>query len=226
MTIKKIGILVPTRDNRLSLRDLIQSWRDTTDGYSFLLLGIDDDQALLYQDLMNETIKEDGIWPIFVGERMKLCPKLNYIADIVDTSIVGFVGDDVVFRTKEWEKEIVSWMEENHGICYCNDLLQGENLPNNVFIDKSIIDSMGYMVPPTLKHYYCDNFWKDLGIRLGSIKYFPDIIMEHKHWSNGKAEKDELYKESEKLLGEDCAAYQEYVNSTMTNDVEKIKARR
>lgn len=222
MTGKKIGILVPTRDARPSLRDLIESWKETTSGFSEIILGVDYDQV---QDYNLKKISGEGVI-VEIAERKNLCPKLNWMVEVLTNPIISFMGDDVVFRTKGWEEEVISWMEENHGICYGNDLLQGENLPNNVFIDRSIIDTMGYMVPPTLKHYYCDNFWKDLGIRLENIKYFPDMIIEHKHWSNGKAEKDELYKESEKLLGEDYTAYQEYANSTMASDIEKIKARR
>lgn len=216
---KKIAILVPTRDARPSVRDLVESWKATTSGFSDLILGIDMDQV---KDYNVGKIKEEGVL-VNILPRMNLCPKLNVMSKVDKRSIIGFVGDDVVFRSKGWEEEVISWMEENHSICYGNDLLQGEDLPNNVFIDKSIIDILGAMVSPKVQHYYCDNFWKDLGLRIENIKYFPDMIFEHRHWSNEKSDKDDLYKESEKFFSNDQEIYHQYIlNGEIDKDVEKV----
>jgi hypothetical protein len=223
---RDILMIIPSRSSNgkriASLQRLIQSWRKTTNGSSDLLLVLDHDDAHHYF----------GGWiPPMVGvtiiPRMKLAPKLNYVIEGFVTvggyKTIGFVGDDVVFQTEDWEAEIVKWHDSNVGISYCNDLLQGETLPNNVFISAEIVQALGFMVPRELQHYYIDNFWKDLGIRLGKLKYFPDTIIEHMHWSNSKSEKDELYTESEKMMGQDQQAFDKYRELAMAADVQKIK---
>lgn len=219
---KKILILVPSRDGGsgrvVNVERLIKSWKDTTSGSSDLTIVADYDEW----DIYGPIAKDIGL---FIQERRNLCPKLNAaaITSAEYYDIISFMGDDCVFQTKGWEEEIIAWQDKNKGICYCNDLLQGEILPNNVFIWSDIIRALGFMCPPELQHYYIDNFWKDLGIRLGRIEYFSNIIIEHRHWSNGKAEKDKLYTDSEFMMGPDRLAFDTYRHLQFDQDIEKIK---
>jgi len=71
---------------------------------------------------------------------------------------------------------------------------------------------------------YADNFWKDLGEALSIIKYYPDIIIEHLHFSNGKAKVDNQYREVAALMGSDGAAYKQYLAKDFAADVEKVRA--
>lgn len=221
---RDILIIIPTRSSGgtrvQSLDRLIKSWRKTTYGYSDLAIIMDDDDYKNYGDIFPPMAK------LHVGPRLNLVQKLNLTAAHYtdEYHTLCFVGDDVVFETEGWDERITDWMLGHHpGVCYCNDLLQGENLPNNVFLSSEIVKAQGYMVPPVMKHYYIDNYWKDLGIRLGNIKYFPDIIIEHLHWSNGKSEKDQLYSESEKMMAEDQKAFDNYRAERFDSDIKKIK---
>ena len=106
---------------------------------------------------------------------------------------------------------------------YCNDLLQKERLPNNIFIHSSIIKTLGFMCPRVLDHYYIDNYWKDLGVRTNLLHYFPEIVIEHLHWTEGKAEKDALHEEMEKTIKVDKGAYAQYIlQGNLQADAEKI----
>jgi hypothetical protein len=221
---RDILIIIPTRSSGgtrvQSLDRLIKSWRKTTYGYSDIMTVVDDDDHENYRDVLPPMGHH------MIMRRTNLVNKLNRAAEEVldDYHTLCFVGDDVVFHTDGWDEKIAGYMSANEpAVCYCNDLLQGENLPNNVFISSEIVKAQGYMVPPVMKHYYIDNYWKDLGIRLGNIKYFPDIIIEHLHWSNNKAEKDELYSESEKMMGEDQRAFDRYRVEQFDSDIKKIK---
>lgn len=226
---KKILILVPSRDQgtgRISnVERLVKSWKDTTSGSSDLMVIIDEDEADKYP-----ILEKQGVI-VFTLPRMNLVPKLNTVAKIythftatnTKLKVLSFMGDDCVFQTPGWEERVIEWQEANKGICYCNDLLQGEVLPNNVFIWADIVRSLGFMCPPVLQHYYIDNFWLDLGIRLKRMEYFSDIIIEHKHWSNNKAYKDDLYIESEKLMSADRLAWDTYRHLDLDIDTERVK---
>lgn len=218
---KQINVIVPTRDRVGGFERLKKSWKETTNGLSTLTPVVDIDQVEDYQHLtadINLVVSgaESSVWKINAAARV-------LIEDINPAAIIGFVSDDFVFRTPDWETEIITWQHVNRGICYCNDLLQGENLPTAVFIHRDIVKALGYMGLPSLKHYYVDNYWLDLGHRLGRIKYFPDIVIEHQHWSNNKTAKDKLYSITENHMDQDKRTWDEFVrNNDGFKEVEKI----
>jgi hypothetical protein len=138
---------------------------------------------------------------------------------------IAFFGDDHVIQTK-WESEFVEFFKSNNnvGIAYANDLLQGERLPTAVCLTSNIVDALGYMVPTNLVHMYADNFWLDLGRKLNIIKYFDNIIFEHIHPDNGKAVRDSQYMEANAVFSIDQQQYSHYVNSNKFNeDILKVK---
>lgn len=217
----KIQILIPTRDRPEILKRLIKSWLATNKGKSVLNIIIDGDQKELYDFLFKPPYINKGIVITTYNKRYMLAVKLNMAEYGVMRGdwngelplALAFMGDDCVFRSEDWEERVYDKLVENKGLVYCNDLLKGEEIPNNVFIHVEILKKLGFMCPSVLQHYYIDNYWKDLGIRINNIYYFPDIIIEHMHHANKKAEKDALYTESEKLLDLDHIAYDAYVNS-------------
>jgi hypothetical protein len=193
-------------------------------GYSRLMFVFDEDDhannlAVTYDNKNIETA-------VMFGERQMLTEKLNSFCmdwESEGSIGVGFMGDDCVFMTPGWDLFIVEYLKNNKGICYCNDLLQGENIPNNVFMHVDIIKALGFMAPPELKHYFIDNYWRELGSQLGKFEYFGNIVIEHRHWSNEKAEKDATYTEAEDLMGPDRIAWDNYRTSgRVQEDVNKI----
>ncbi len=104
---------------------------------------------------------------------------------------VGFMGDDHRPRTHGWDKLYLEALRElRTGIVYGNDLLQGENLPTQCAMTADIIRTLGYMAPPTLRHMYVDNYWRDLGRIARCLRYLPDVVVEHMHPLAGKADWD------------------------------------
>lgn len=226
---KEIVIIIPSRGRPHLLNRLLESWKNTTLGYSRIVVVLDEDDHSNYTDILKDYMSSSYVEvDILFGERQMLTSKLNTCANWekrdVNTLAVGFMGDDCVFMSNEWELPIIEWLKSNVGICYGNDLLQGEALPNNVFIHTNIIAALGFMAPPELKHYYIDNYWKDLGLRLDKLKYFPHIIIEHRHWSNKKEVKDTTYTEAEKLMEEDKKTWDEKREEILSLSVKRIQA--
>lgn len=109
-------------------------------------------------------------------------------------TILGFMGDDHIPRTPEWDIQVSTALSElGTGLVYGDDLLQHERLPTAAFMTKDIIQALGYMVPPEFKHLYVDDWWKEVATRAGCLRYLPEVIIEHLHYLVGKAEKDETY---------------------------------
>jgi hypothetical protein len=82
------------------------------------------------------------------------------------------------------------------------------------------------MAPPKQKHLYLDNFWKDLGLALGTLRYSGSVIVEHMHYSNNKNEQDEGYVEvnSSEMNDNDKKAFEDYKKDQFILDVEKLKS--
>lgn len=127
-----------------------------------------------------------------------MVPALNFAArqysDIYDA--VGFMGDDHLPRTPRWDRRIIGALNEDWSaphVVYGNDLLQGANLATAAFLDSRTVKALGYMAPPDLHHLYADNFWMELGQRLGGLTYLDDVVIEHMHPIANKAAWDAEY---------------------------------
>jgi hypothetical protein len=218
---ESIALIVPTRSRVDRFGDLKWSWKLTTGGKSRIIPIVDHDQIDDYGPVTAD------IDLVLSRENMiqSSVEKINLGASVTAHKypIIGFISDDFIFRTREWEDKVIEWQTANKGICYCNDLLQGENLPTAVFMHSSLINALGYMGLPTLKHYYVDNYWLDLGTKLKRLKYFHDIIIEHQHWSNKKTIKDQLYSITENYMDQDKRTWDEFVRNSGGNlEVSKI----
>lgn len=153
--------------------------------------------------------------------------KLNTIAVKYanDYDYISFMGDDVRIRTQGWDvKMLDAILSTKNAVAYGNDLYQGERLPTAVLMDANIVRTLGFMSPPELKHLYIDNFWKELGTRLSSLKYFPDIVLEHMHYAVGKSEKDKTYEDANSANSyiQDELAYNTYISNKIASDIKKL----
>ena len=133
------------------------------------------------------------------GGRPGIVDPLNWAASLFTQNpwhwdYIGFMGDDHLPQTPDWDERIISALEQmGTGIVYGNDLLMGEELPTAAFMTSDIVRTLGYMAPPQLNHLFVDNFWLELGKGIDRIKYLDDVIIEHIHPLNGKAEWDATY---------------------------------
>src|SRR5215831_3343947 len=156
----KIAIVVPSRGRPQQMRQLISSWILTGSNKSEIIMGLDGDDPTLPDYPAGIKIVTTP-----AGELNEKNNRLVMSAIIRGHEIVGCLSDDFIFHTPGWEDIVIKWQEENRGICYGNDLLQGPNLPTAPFIHKDIIIPLGYAAPPELIHYFIDNYWLELGIR-------------------------------------------------------------
>lgn len=190
---ERILILCPTRARPENVKRLRESLRETATGDTFdFVYLVDTDDPRLVDYLVDGQTKGNYF---YTDKPKRLGPWLNHAVEIEFTKpydIVAFLGDDVISRTRGWDKAIREAMVPN-GIVYCNDGWQGERLPTGVFMDARMVEKAGYMVYPELVHLYIDNHWRAWGEALGTLTYLEDISMEHMHPFAGKGENDKVY---------------------------------
>lgn len=192
-----LAVIVPTRGRPQNAARLAQAFRETDALNAVPVFVADEDDPELPG---YELLLDDGKIPRLMiqghSRGRGLCGALNYAAlryaEVYEA--IGFMGDDHLPRTTGWDDRVIDALDSlEPRVVYGNDLLQGPALPTAVFMQSRMIRAMEMMAPRCMQHLYLDNFWKALGEQLGGLVYLPDVVIEHLHPVNGKAEWDERY---------------------------------
>ena len=182
----KICVIIPTKERLNDFKLFAESWKNTTDGYSDVIVGVDNND-ITYDELIKENV-----YP-FMWERVTPKPFLHILNELAvkychTYNYVAFLEDEMSFNTPYWETLMINKLKElgDNGIVWANDLINKENLVNMAFMNSNIVQKLGYMCTPGLKTQVADIYWMDLGKKLNSLYYFNDIIIEHRHYITGK----------------------------------------
>lgn len=222
--------LVPSRGRPDNIVDLAAAWARTTSSAAALVVAVDDDDPALADYLA--VAERFAAWPwlrFYVGPRLRLGGTLNNLAPrlALGRLAVGFMGDDHRPRTSGWDEDILAALDEHPAaIVYADDLIQGPALPTAVAVSSVVITELGYMVPPGAVHLYLDNYWLELGRRLGSLRYLHDVVVEHCHPIAGTAPHDAGYAEvnAPEVYAADERVWHEYRRTELPDAVARLNA--
>jgi hypothetical protein len=130
-------------------------------------------------------------------------------------------NDDVIYRSAGWDLMLAN----KNRISYANDLCQNHDICTFPMIDGRIVRALGWLQMPKLQFMCGDLVWKTIGNKLNILKYFPEIIIEHLHWSNNKREVDSVTKNvnSTEIMRADNIAFRQWLHNDMEKDIGKIK---
>ena len=215
----RLLLIVPSRKRPKACAELLEEFLKTSEDAE-ILFGLDDDDKSEFPTAVLEAAE--------INPRLRMGGTLNLLANkyAEKYDYIGFMGDDHRPRTQGWDRILCDAIGDKPGVAYGDDLLQGANLPTAVVLSSSIVQKIGYMVPPTLVHMYMDNFWRDFGDKLGNLQYRPDVIIEHLHYLAGKAVNDLQYQEvnSSAVYENDRIAYGLYQAGQFDKDIQKVLA--
>lgn len=110
--------------------------------------------------------------------------------------IYGFGSNDVVFKTKGWDdilREVFSKLPDQIGMAYANDSVHGKTLATHPFVMRKWVQTLGYIVPEWMYHYYVDNFIHSVAMTIKRCQYMPNFVVEHCHPCVNKAPVDAVY---------------------------------
>jgi hypothetical protein len=226
---KKIAIIIPTRERNYKIIKLHQQW------FSMLEPNITTDCIIVLDSDNEETYER---LPGFIyhvvnpnpnGSKGAIFP-LNEIANKIykDYEYLGFWGDDHYPQTKNWNLIMYEVLSKNapYAMVYGNDLIQGVKLPTEIIMDSLFIEEFNYMAHPSLTHLYCDDIWKYTGQQVNNLHYIPDVIIEHLHFTVGKSEKDNMYQinNSTECFTKNSNLYHSIIqNQDFNNKLQEIK---
>lgn len=229
---KDLVVIVPTRGRPMNYVRLCQAWEETRAQADLVISWDDDDPcydayAGVHQPIHWTDPGQVVTWPL---PHTNMNTSLNDLAATLAPHYknIGFMGDDHCPRTLMWDVHLVRALGDGPAIAYGNDLMQGALLPTAVFMSSSIVETLGYMAPPSFTHLFLDNVWRDWGNGLGRLFYQPQVVIEHLHpqAAGEKAEWDEGYVRVNggEMWEKDEIAYKAYCEEQLAADIEKLRA--
>lgn len=221
----RIVVLVPSRGRPGRAHAMYRSAMDKATGTRHgvtvkIIVDADDPTLPEYVNL--------GLPLRVLDERVGYTGSLNILAaELWDDPkvILGAFGDDVLFRTRGWDGFIEQTLA-HPGIAYGNDLVHAAGHPTAVFMSSVIAKALGYLAIPQSRHLWVDDAWKRLGQDTGTLRYVPNVIVEHMHPAVGKAEMDQTYHEVyDSVLGHnDHLGFLDWEANHAASDAAKVRA--
>ena len=111
----------------------------------------------------------------------------------VPHSMVMFIGDDFRFLCPFDQEFLAANADIGGGWIHGNDGIQAANLMTHAAIDRRIVEALGWVACPLLRHMYSDNIWTDLALTTGRGRYLAHIGIPHIHHIIGAAQYDPTY---------------------------------
>lgn len=193
--------MVPTYKRIKSLKTLIDSVFDTVGDnknvcWTFCINKNDvESSEFLYNYFFEHSeqdfciVKEETIQP-------NLSKYFNQMYDetLFKDAVVTEIGDDMIFKTKDWDTRILAELNRHDGlrIVYCNDdFTAHERCCVNLFTSRELVER-------TKKPFMCEFFHADMidvvwtlaGVMSGLLTYFEDIKIFHNHNTRKKSTDD------------------------------------
>lgn len=215
----KLLIIVPSMGRPKNAQRLLDQILATTtsDDEVYITFAVDHSDPTQYNYPVLHTEEVVG------GSMVKALNEVA-VAQADDFEYLAFLGDDTLPHGDWYAKVMEALQSQKNSIVYGNDLIHGEGLPTSVFMDANIVRTLGYMAPPNQRQLFVDNYWKALGVGLGTLQYLPETIIEHLHPIVQKAPSDASYEQaySQDRWAEDKEAFIEYMEHQFQVDLDRL----
>ncbi len=197
----KISLLVPSRE-RLNLKlTLISSIITTVKDINNveLIFGIDEDDPT--KEIVEKICKAIPFVKIIYIKNNKKFIGINKIWNILyphaEGNILGYIGDDMVFKTQNWDEKIleefndINLEKDQIKLVHCYDGFRyNDEICVNAFIHKKYTDILGYFCREEFLINWSDQWMYQTFKAFNRVKHRPDIHIQHNHWVFGKRSRD------------------------------------
>lgn len=174
--------ILPSRGRPPNVERFLRAYIETG-ATTPVLLRIDDDDG-------GYNVRHEN-WIVEVGPRLPLSCIYNSIYRRYRCEWYGFIADDVIPRTPNWDARLIE-VAGRDGMSVPRGGHDENGAPHFV-IGADLVDSVGWLCLPGLNRLYIDTVWQDIASERGVLRR-SDVILEHHHFSNGKALMDATYR--------------------------------
>lgn len=197
------------------------SFRRTASEGTDLVICVDDDDPQL--DKYKELLKN---FKLVIGSRATTTEIINRNIDL-QYKFLSVTNDDFFYKTNLWDQELIKAITSTgkHGIAYGNDLCAGIHIPTTSVISREIIEALGWIQLPGLKHLFGDNVWYHIGKHTKCLNYRKEVFIEHRHVFARKMQEDETFKftNSKEMYEHDERVFLDWITNQSKIDIEKVK---
>lgn len=187
-------VIVPTYNRPQSVKRTMEAFGATCQKNTSVLFVVDNTDPKLGEYV--GAVRDFG-GELLIAETRGMINALNAGAQFAAArghQNIAFFGDDHLPRTVGWDRRYIEVLNRpGFHMVYGNDLLQGEIMPTQIAMNSDLVLELGYFAPPQFRHLCVDLVWLEIGKALDRITYLDDVVIEHLHPANGKAEFDEDY---------------------------------
>lgn len=229
---KTLLTICPSRGRPDVIAEMLKSFTETRSEKTDLLVYLNDDDPKL---LDYKKVFADTYYPfvvVVIGPRKFIVEVYNEFALAhSEYSYYAPINDDHIFHTYHWDEKLIKIVEKKGagwGLAMADDMLTDftESMhPSGCVISGNIIRALGYMVWPKLHHIGTDTFLQKICEGINRLFLTKDVIIEHRHWLNGRRPIDENYKW---VYGADEQRYgactiSDYLYNHLPYDIEKLR---
>ena len=221
-------VIVPTRGRRANCERLLASFTATAT-CSDLLFVTDPDDRDTYAgtDWPGAAVAE-------LAPREYLVGKLNKVALAMAGTykVIMWAGDDCLFHLPAeeggpaWDRALLDLLAEMGGSGWVYpDGRRRNDVPEHWACSSDVIVELGWFANPVLSHFYIDNSVAELAKRAGLIRYCPQAVVSHEHYTvTPGVEHDETNRSTEELFGgPDLAAFHQWRADVMPYEVARLR---
>ena len=167
-----ISLCCPTRGRPDNVRRLVSSAMATATCPDEIecVFYFDDDDGASRPLLADRGLIDEERVIVIVGPRTVLSECWNRCAERARGEILQHCGDDIVFRTREWDTLVAQAFEavpDRILLVYGRDGIQDQNLSTHGFVHRRWVDTLGYLCPPYFSSDWNDTWLFDVAGAIG-----------------------------------------------------------
>jgi hypothetical protein len=191
---------------------------------SFLATKASPDTELVFLVDKDDPTRSDYPTSLILGEPTgDPTGPLNRAALASEADIVGFTGDDSRLTTPGWDV-LVEGVLRAPGFCWGYDGTSDRPWPSTAFISRSIIQTLGWMVPPTLRRGFFDIAWTVLADSTKTVRIVQaNFPHDNSRGDPSKPNYDPTFQVPPDVIAQDERAFQEWMTNAMPRDVQKLR---
>jgi glycosyltransferase involved in cell wall biosynthesis len=185
--VKKISILCPTRERANRAYNYSRSILNTSDTLSRveILFYVDNDDPSIesYKRLFP---KDTVLLKVIYGPPMSVSKSWNVLASHCTGDILFMGNDDLLHETQGWDSILEKTSEEYLDDIYCIFFDDGINHGKHCAfpaVSRKWYDTLGYFSPGVFEFLYNDTWVFDIAKRIGRVRYVPEVMVRHNHWT-------------------------------------------
>ena len=198
--------ILPSRWRVANCKRFFAQWKAMKSSTPGVLVVDEDDDVEGYK-----KVELPDNWSLVVYPRMSMCGKSNQaFFDNPGKDWYGFIDDDAFPMTEEWDKKLIE-AAGNNGLSHCWNGIGNERLASQFVIGGDLARELGWIFLPGLGRIYGDDVITAIADKKGVRKYLPDVKLEQRHFSNGKAPMDRAYQKPE--AQQDREVYEQWLKS-------------